>query len=140
MHTPIQFYVTLPFDLFRLGRKSKAKFDYIRTTPPRDFEQTWDVKVYQKNGVDVVDAKSGGLSLFNYRNPRFGSLWWKLPKHSKMPSGLHVSLDDGGRDGKHHFTIRPLTDMPLSLYLSKLQQLETLARPCFLGATDSQVG
>ncbi len=57
-----------------------------------------------------------------------------------MPNGLHVSLDEGGNKGKHHFTIRPLQDMPLSLYLTKLQQLESSARPCFINSPNSQVG
>ncbi|EHH2535413.1 hypothetical protein P3626_23485 [Vibrio parahaemolyticus] len=140
MHTPIKFYISLPFDLFRLGRKTKAKFDYIRTSPPRDMEAVWDLKIYNKNGIEFVDCKSGGLSLFNYRNPRFGTLWWKIPQHTKMPNGLHVSLDEGGNKGKHHFTIRPLQDMPLSLYLTKLQQLESSARPCFINSPNSQVG
>lgn len=141
MHTPIQFYVTLPIDLFRMGRKKKAKLDYIRTTPPRDEEnQVWDLRVYEKNGMTYVDSQSGGLSLFNYRNPKFGTLWWKIPKSTKMPNGIHVSLDEGGKNGKHHFTVRPLYDMPYSLYLEKLQQLESSAVPCFLGLPDSQVG
>lgn len=140
MHTPIQFYVTLPFDLFRLGRKTKAKFDYIRTTPPREEEQTWDVRVYKKNDIDFVDSKSGGLSLFNYRNPKFGTLWWKLPAKSKMPQGLHVSLDDGGSLGKNHFTIRPLYDMSVTLYLDKLNQLDSMAIPCFIGIPNKDVG
>ena len=58
-------FISLCF--FRLGRKTKAKFDYIRTTPPREEEQTRDVRVYKKNDIDFVDSKSGGLSLFNYR-------------------------------------------------------------------------
>ncbi|HCE3205294.1 TPA: hypothetical protein NKQ48_004640 [Vibrio parahaemolyticus] len=90
--------------------------------------------------MEFVDCKSGGLFLFNYRNPRFGTLWWKIPQHTKMPNGLHVSLDEGGSKGKHHFTIRPLQDMPLSLYLTKLQQLESSARPCFINSPNSQVG
>ena len=105
MHTPIQFYVTLPFDLFRLGRKSKAKFDYIRANPPRADEETWDVKVYEKNGVDFVDSKSGGLSLFNYRNPKFGTLWWKLPAKSKMPNADLCLFDESIRILKRPFDI-----------------------------------
>lgn len=140
MHTPVKFYVSLPFDLFRLGRQARAKFDYIRTSPPRDLEHVWDVKIYSKNGVDFVDSRSGGLSLFNYRNPRFGNLWWKLPEKTKMPHGLHVSLDEGGVNGKYHFTVRPLYDMPLDLYLSKLVELESNALPCFLGLPDTKVG
>ncbi|WKE64630.1 hypothetical protein PVT67_13255 [Gallaecimonas kandeliae] len=138
MHTPVEFYVTLPADLFRSGTKSKAKFDYIRTMPPRTDDQTWDIRIYDKNGVQFVDARSGGLSLFNYRNPRFGNFWWKLPKGTKVPSGLHISLDDGGRDGKHHFTVRPLMDMALTTFIEKLKALESQAIPSFLSASNEK--
>ncbi|WP_436411182.1 Tse2 family ADP-ribosyltransferase toxin [Vibrio alginolyticus] len=67
-------------------------------------------------------------------------MWWKIPQHTKIPNGLHVSLGEDGGKGKHHFTIRPLQDMPLSLYLTKLQQLESSARPCFINSPNSQVG
>lgn len=140
MHTPIEFYVNLPEDLFRLGRKTKAKMDYIRTTPPRPEDIKWDVRIFKRNGLDYVDSKSGGLSLFNYRNPGFGSLWWKLPKGTSLPTGLHVSLDTGGEVGKSHYTIRPLYDMPLSQYMDKLSELEQSACPCFLGSTNLDVG
>jgi hypothetical protein len=137
MHTPLEFYVVLPCDLFRLGRKTIAKMDYIRTTPPRTEEESWDIRI-KENGL--VDAKSGGLSLFNFRNPRFGVLWWKIPKGTKLPPGLHVSLDEGGSPGKRHFTVRPLYDMSLETYLEKLRELEPFAVPCFLGATDEKAG
>ncbi|WP_445081936.1 Tse2 family ADP-ribosyltransferase toxin [Vibrio alginolyticus] len=67
-------------------------------------------------------------------------MWWKIPQHTKIPNSLHVSLGEDGGKGKHHFTIRPLQDMPLSLYLTKLQQLESSARPCFINSPNSQVG
>lgn len=98
------------------------------------------MRVYKKNDIDFVDSKSGGLSLFNYRNPKFGTLWWKLPAKSKMPQGLHVSLDDGGSLGKNHFTIRPLYGMPVTQYLEKLNQLDSMAIPCFIGVPNKDVG
>ena len=140
MHTPLAFYVKLPEDLFRLGRKTKAKMDYIRTTPPRPEDIKWDIRVIKRNGKDYVDSKSGGLSLFNYRNPTLGSLWWKIPKGTNLPVGLHVSLDKGGQAGKSHYTVRPLYDMPFELYFEKLRELEQASCPCFLGTTDSDVG
>tara|TARA_Y100001956_G_C4028809_1_gene145296 strand:- start:94 stop:519 length:426 start_codon:yes stop_codon:yes gene_type:complete len=140
MHTPVQFYMAIPEDLFRLGRKTTPKLDYIRPTPPRDEKQdAWDVRVYEKNGVSYIDSQSGGLSLFNYRNPQFGNLWWKIPKSTKLPSGLHISLDKGGKEGKFHFTIRPLHDMPYYSYLEKLKQLESSAIPSFLSVPKSEV-
>jgi len=139
MHTPLEFYVTIPQDLFRLGRKTKAKLDYIRTTPPRNMDtERWDIKIYEYNDVEYVDAQSGGLSLFNYRNPNHGNLWWKIPKGTKLPTGLHISLDEGGKKGERHFTVRPLSNMPLNVYLKKLSELETAAKPCFLSKPNTR--
>jgi len=102
MHTPLEFYIKLPEDLFRLGRKSKAKMDYIRTTPPRPEDGKWDVRLIKQDGIDYVDSKSGGLSLFNRRDQGFGDLWWKIPKGTELPEGLHISFDKGGKAGKSH--------------------------------------
>jgi len=45
MHTPIKFYIKIPADLFRGGTPTKPKFDYLRTMPPRDDNQVYDVKI-----------------------------------------------------------------------------------------------
>lgn len=34
----------------------------------------------------------------------------------------------------------PLFDMPLAQFIEKLAELEAVAEPCFLGATESEVG
>lgn len=140
MHIPLEFYVKVPEELFRLGRKTISKMDYIRTMPPRTEDMKWDVRIYTKNGNEYVDSKSGGLSLFNYRNPTYGTLWWRIPKGTKLPPGLHVSLDKGGEPGKNHYTIRPIQDMLLSQFLRLLKDMEKNTIPCFLGATNSDVG
>lgn len=57
-----------------------------------------------------------------------------------MPQGLHVSLGDGGSLGKNHFTIRPLYDMPVTQYLDKLNQLDSMAVSCFIGVPNQNVG
>lgn len=139
MHTPLEFYVTLPQDLYRLGRATKAKLNYLRTTPPRDIDtERWDIMIYESNDIKYVDSKSGGISLFNYRNPNQGHLWWKIAKGTKLPTGLHISLDEGGKKGQQHFTVRPLSDMPLTVYISKLLELEKAAKPCFLSKPNTQ--
>ncbi len=43
MHTPIQFFVRIPQDLFRGGAATKPRFDYLRTTPPCTEHEVWDV-------------------------------------------------------------------------------------------------
>lgn len=47
---------------------------------------------------------------------------------------------DGGSLGKNHFTIRPLYDMPVTQYLDKLNQLDSMAIPCFIGVPNQNVG
>lgn len=140
MHTPVEYYIVFPVDLYRLGRKTKAKLDYVRTIPPRDESQKWDVRIHRPFDVDYVDSKSGGVSLFNWRNPSQGSLWWKIPKGTELPEGLVLSLDAGGTTGKSHYTVRPSFDMPLSDFIDKLAELEERAVPCFLGASNLGVG
>jgi hypothetical protein len=132
MHTPVDFYVVLPDDLYRLGGRTRAKFDYVRTTPPRAEAERWDVRLYDLKGVSFVDAQSGGLSLFNFRNAKLGTLWWRIPKGTNVPLGLQVSRDAGADPRKAHFTVRPLHDTPHEEYLQLLRELEALAVPCFL--------
>lgn len=93
-------------------------------------DDTWDVKVYDKDGISFVDSKSGSLSLFNYCNPKFGNLWWRTPASTKLPSGLHISLNKGGKEGKFHFTIRPL-QLPEPLSLETANILYTSQQPAF---------
>ena len=51
-----------------------------------------------------------------------------------------MSLDDGGSLCKNHFTIRPLYDMPVTQYLEKLNQLDSMVIPCFIGVPNKDVG
>lgn len=127
------YFDTLPTDLYRHGATTSAQLHKPRTMPPRQADQVHDVKIYKKNGVDYVDATSGGISTFNMPNPRFGNRWWKLPKGTKIPAGLRVSRDAGMNrsTGQIHYTVRPLQDMPLSVFINLLQQLSARAVPTF---------
>jgi hypothetical protein len=89
MHTPIEFYVKLPADLFRGGTPTKHKFDYLRTMPPRNSDQTYDVKINSTTGL--FDHTTGGLSLFNAPNYRFGPDWWVIPAGTKLPPEFTLS-------------------------------------------------
>ena len=91
MHTPLEFYVKLPADLFRGGTPTKPKFDYLRTLPPKKSDETYDVKINLKTGL--IDHKSGGLSLFNTPNYRFGPDWWVVPAGTKLPPEFTLSKD-----------------------------------------------
>lgn len=120
MHTPIEFYVKIPADLFRAGTPTKPKFDYLRTMPPRDEDQVYDVKVDPETGK--IDCKSGGLSVFNTPNYSFGSDWWVLPKGTPLPVGFTISKDLTGGKFKGHYTIRSMSDIHVDVWKRKLKE------------------
>lgn len=127
------YFDFLPTELYRHGTTTSPQLHKPRTMPPRQADQVHDLRVYQKNNVDWVDADSGGISLFNKPNPRFGNRWWKLPKGTKIPPMFRVSRDKGinKATGQIHFTIRPMFDMPLSVFIQNLKEFSKFAIPDF---------
>lgn len=127
------YFEKLPVDLFRHGTTTNPQLNKPRTMPPRQLGEVHDLKIFKKDGIDWVDFESGGISLFNKPNPRFGNRWWKLTKGTKIPVGLRVSRDKGMNHvtGQIHYTIRPLHNMPLSSFILKLEQLASVAKPEF---------
>ena len=123
----------MPTDLFRHGSKTNPQLHKPRTMPPRDISQVHDIRIYEKNNIKWVDHQSGGISLFNKPNPKFGNKWWKLPKGAKIPNLLRVSRDKGinPATGQIHYTIRPVHDMPLSMFITVLTQFSSIAIPDF---------
>ncbi|GLQ32854.1 hypothetical protein [Litoribrevibacter albus] len=119
MHTPIEFYIKIPVDLFRGGTPTKPKFDYLRTLPPRSEDQVYDVKINAE--TKMIDSSSGGLSLFNAPNFSFGSDWWVLPKDTPLPHGFTISKDLTNGKFKGHYTIRSLTDIHVDTWKKKLK-------------------
>lgn len=120
MHTPIEFYLKIPVDLFRGGTPTKPKFDYLRTMPPRTDDQVYDVKIDPR--TQKIDSKSGGLSLFNTPNFSFGQDWWVLPKDTPVPPGFTVSKDLTDGKFKGHYTIRSLEDIHVEIWKKTLKQ------------------
>ena len=127
------YFEKLPVDLFRHGTTTSPQIHKPRTMPPHELGEVHDLRIYKKNGIDWVDHNSGGISLFNKPNPRFGNRWWKLLKGAKIPTGMRVSRDQGMNPftGQIHYTIRPLHDMPLSSFIQKLKELSASATPDF---------
>lgn len=119
MHTPIEFYIKIPADLFRGGTPTKPKFDYLRTMPPRGEDQVYDVKVDPK--TNVIDSKSGGLSLFNSPNFAFGQDWWVVPKGTPLPPGFTISKDLTDGKFRGHYTIRSLSDIHVDIWKRTLK-------------------
>lgn len=127
------YFDRLPVDLFRHGTASSPQLNKPRTMPPRKLGEVHDIKIFIKDGVEWVDYKSGGISLFNKPNPRFGNRWWKITKGTQIPNGLRVSRDKGVNHitGQIHYTIRPLHNMVLSSFIKQLNQLSASAMPEF---------
>jgi hypothetical protein len=120
MHTPIKFYVKIPVDLFRAGTPTKPKFDYIRTMPPRKEDQTYDVKIDPV--TKMLEAKSGGLSMFNAPNYKFGKDWWVIPVDTELPSGFTISKDLTDGKLKGHYTIRSMSDIHIDIWKTTLRE------------------
>ena len=118
MHTPIKFYFKLPVDLFRGGTPTKHKFDYLRTMPPRTKDQIYDVKVNPK--TKKIDHTSGGLSLFDMPNYRFGPDWWVIPAGTILPPEFTLTKDLSDGKFRGHYTIRARTDMHIDVWKRKL--------------------
>lgn len=120
MHTPIDFYVKVPVDLYRRGGATKPRFDYIRTSPPREAPQKFDLKVKTVGGRTVIDHKSGGLSLFDKPDFLSGADWWMIPAGTLLPPGYTLSRDLTGKTFKGHYSIRALTDIDIEKWKSDL--------------------
>ena len=120
MHTPIEFYVKVPKDLYRRGGATKPRFDYIRTSPPREAPQKFDLKVKKIGGKTLIDHKSGGLSLFDKADFRSGEDWWVIPKGTPLPPGFTVTKDLTGNVFKGHYSIRALSDIELKKWKKEL--------------------
>ncbi len=127
------YFEFLPVDLYRHGSATNPQMHKPRTMPPRQVTQVHDLKIYKKNNTDWVDSASGGISLFNKPNMRFGNKWWRLPKGTKIPSIFRVSRDKGINKvtGQIHYTIRPMHDMPLGTFIEYLKIFSKSAIPDF---------
>lgn len=120
MHTPIEFYIKIPVDLYRRGGQKKPRFDYIRTSPPREAPQKFDLTVRIKSGKMIIDHKSGGLSLFNKPDFRSGKDWWVIPKGTELPPGYTVTKDYTGESFKGHYSIRSMADIDIEKWKEEL--------------------
>jgi hypothetical protein len=94
-------------DLYRMGNAAGARLDHVR--PGRD------VHVFERDGAEWVEGRSGGVSTFS----RMGvqpAIWWRLPVGSSFDEVRLVLWNDHGQ----HWSWEPARDMPLSEYREAL--------------------
>ena len=133
-HTIVEMYVkVVPVNLYRNGAKNSPQLYKLRTMPPRTLEQSFDIQIYKNNGIDYVSKNTGGISTFDREKLGFGGFWWKIPRGTKVPLGLRISMDFNPKPSANptHYTIRPLFDMPLMQYISLLEELALSAERIF---------
>ena len=100
-------------DLDRRGNASGPRMTHVRVGK--------DVTVFRRDGVDWVQARSGGVSTFSA--PGFGTLWWELPAGYEYSDDLIVVNDHGG-----HFSWEPRIDLPLTEFVALLAFVEPAFR------------
>lgn len=117
----------VPIDLWRLGTKNSPRLDKPRV-PPR--AGSVDIKTYDRGGEIWVKAGTGGISTFDKINLRLnGEHWWRIPSGTQIPLGLKVTKNHTDRTlGITHYRIEPRNDMPLSRFVSLLQNLTLYAQ------------
>jgi hypothetical protein len=118
MHTPVEFYLKLPVDLFRGGSPKRHRFDYLRTLPPRTDGQVYDVKINPRTGL--IDHTSGGLSLFAVPDFSLGPDWWIVPAGTELPKEFVLTKDLTNGRFRGHYTIRAQFDIDQELWRRKL--------------------
>lgn len=80
-----------------------------------------DLEGLLRNGVDWVQAGSGGVSTFSSIGP--GSPWWVLPAEFEYSEDIIVVNDHG-----NHFSWEPRFDMPLAEFVAILASVESAFR------------
>ncbi len=86
--TVVEIFVKIiPVNLFRMGTKNNPQLNKLRTMPPRTIEQSFDIQIYQKNGVDFVSRDTGGISTFDREKSGLSGYWWCIPRGTKIPEG-----------------------------------------------------
>ena len=96
-------------DLYRRGNASGPRMTRVRIGK--------DIVTYQKNGIEWVAARSGGVSTFSVQGP--GKNWWLLPVGFDYPAEILVVNDHG-----NHYNWEPIVDLTLLDFLALLASVE----------------
>jgi hypothetical protein len=98
-----------PRELFRAGNAGGARFDILRPG---------EVLTVKMNGIDWVYGRSGGASTLE--SPlQLGGKWWRLPAGAMYDDTVLYLYSDFG----DHWSWEPTADMPLTIYVSALTDL-----------------
>lgn len=110
-----------PEDLFRLGNATDPRLTNLRR--PKDID------TIEINGILVAVANGKGISLFTkarmQSNPMSGWVW-KIAKGTAVPLGLKLLTDRSG-----HYTVCPITNMPLDEFKGLLSKLAMKCQKVF---------
>lgn len=110
-----------PEDLYRLGNSASARLTNIRH--PKDIDTV------EINGIAVAIANGKGISLFTKERLEKATMsgWaWKIPKGTQTPFGLKLLNDRPG-----HYSICPITNMPLDEFIGLLSKLALKCQKVF---------
>ena len=129
-----------PIELWRLGVKNSARLDKIRV-PPRPPGATVDVQTYERGGHVFVRAGTGGVSLFDGKNPRLDGIhWWRIPRNSPIPPELKITKNHLDRStGLTHYRVELIVDMPLQLFVRLLSVFAGSAERSFVVESEREV-
>src|SRR6266705_3035576 len=97
-------------DLYRRGNALGPRMTHVRVGK--------DVLTFLRNGVEFVQAHSGGVSTFAVHGP--GRNWWRLPQGSDYPNEISVINDHAD-----HYNWEPNTYLHLSDFVALLARVES---------------
>lgn len=96
-------------DLYRAGNSRSARMTHVRVGR--------DIVTSVQNGIEMVQAHSGGVSTFSSPGP--GRNWWILPAGTEYPDAISVINDHG-----NHYNWEPNGDLPLADFVALLAAVE----------------
>ena len=135
MKTDETTYIDLtPIELWRLGDRGTSRLNKMRL-PPRPPGAKIDIRTFTtKEGELWVKAGTGGVSIFDGKNPKLrGTHWWRIPANSPIPSELKITKDSRKDKitGLTHYRIEPIFDMPLNMFIDLLTKFAKNAEKSF---------
>jgi hypothetical protein len=113
---PKDFYI-IPEDVYRLGNSESPRLSHVRAR---------DVDTMVLNEIVIVIANGKGISVFDFEGiteAPFEGWVWELTANTQLPPGLKLV-----QDTPHHYSVAPVTNMPVTKYKGLLEELGLRAR------------